>query len=49
MLKEKLMPPYAPYKGQRDDMQQLKDKTGATFTQITRDAIAAHVKRELKK
>ena len=47
--KERLMSPYKPYKGQRDDMELLIDKTGTNISQITRDAVAAHVKRELKK
>ena len=49
MSDNKLMPPYKPYKGQREDMQRLRDKTGASYSQITRDAIAAHIRRELKK
>ena len=46
---DRLMPPYKPYKGQREAMQQLKDKTGTNDSQITRDALAAYVKREMKK
>ena len=46
---ERLMPPYKPYKGQREQMRQLKEKTGTNNSQITRDAIAAYIKKELKK
>ncbi len=45
----KRMSPWRPYVGQREQMKELAIQRGTTIAQITRDAVAAYIKKELKR
>lgn len=48
-MADKLIAPYLPYKGQREQMKELFIQRGITIAQQHRDAMAAYLKKELKK